>query len=101
MSVAAGQSLQRMRRTAGLDPAIPTRNIVMMGLRDVDPLEQVLIDESHITTVTPRRFRGVSSRPPADPRLKRWRRDSAAHKARGGDAEAQQKTPSSYFRTGF
>jgi arginase len=24
----------------------------MMGLRDVDPLEQVLIDESHITTVS-------------------------------------------------
>ena len=53
VSLAAGQSLQRMRRTAGLDPAIPTRNIVMMGLRDVDPLEQVLIDESHITTVSP------------------------------------------------
>ncbi|MEE8573363.1 MAG: arginase family protein [Gemmatimonadota bacterium] len=52
MSLAAGQSLQRMRLTAGLDPAIPTRNIVMMGLRDVDPLEQVLIDESHITTVS-------------------------------------------------
>ena len=52
VSVAAGQSLQRMRLTAGLDPAIPTRNIVMMGLRDVDPLEQVLIDESHITTVS-------------------------------------------------
>ena len=52
VSVAAGQSLQRLRLTAGLDPAIPTRNIVMMGLRDVDPLEQVLIDESDITTVS-------------------------------------------------
>ena len=52
VSVAAGQSLGRMRLTAGLDPPIPTRNIVMMGLRDVDPLEQVLIDESHITTVS-------------------------------------------------
>ena len=52
VSVAAGQSLQRMRLTVGLDPAISTRNIVMMGLRDVDPLEQLLIDESHITTVS-------------------------------------------------
>jgi arginase len=52
VSVAAGQSLQRMRLTAGLDPAISTRNIVMMGLRDVDPLEQLLIDESQITTVS-------------------------------------------------
>ena len=52
VSVAAGQSLQRLRLTVGLDPAISTRNIVMMGLRDVDPLEQLLIDESHITTVS-------------------------------------------------
>lgn len=52
VSVAAGQSLQRLRLTVGLDPAISTRNIVMMGLRDVDPLERLLIDESHITTVS-------------------------------------------------
>jgi arginase len=52
VSVAAGQSLTRMRMTAGVDPPIATRDIVMMGLRDVDPLEQVLIDESHITTVS-------------------------------------------------
>lgn len=53
VSVAAGQSLQRMRLTAGVDPPISTRDIVMMGQRDVDPLEQVLIDESHITVVSP------------------------------------------------
>ncbi|GMR22509.1 MAG: arginase [Acidobacteriota bacterium] len=52
VSVAAGRSLLRLRLKAGLDPAISTRHIVMMGLRDVDPLEQVLIDESHITTVS-------------------------------------------------
>jgi arginase len=52
VSVASAQSLDRMRRTAGLDRPISTRDIVMMGLRDVDPLEQVLIDESHITTVS-------------------------------------------------
>ena len=51
VSVAAGRSLHRLRTTAGLDPPISTRHIVMMGLRDVDPLEQVLIDESHITVV--------------------------------------------------
>jgi len=53
VSVAAGQSLQRMRVTAGVDPPISTRDIVMMGQRDVDPLEQVLVDESHITAVSP------------------------------------------------
>ena len=52
VSVAAGRSLFRLRLKAGLDPAISTRDIIMMGLRDVDPLEQVLIDESHITTVS-------------------------------------------------
>lgn len=52
VSVAAGQSLFRLRLMAGLDPAISTRDIIMIGLRDVDPLEQVLIDESHITTVS-------------------------------------------------
>ena len=53
VSVAAGQSLQRMRLTAGVDPPISTRDIVMMGQRDVDPLEQVLVGESHITEVSP------------------------------------------------
>ena len=52
VSVASGQSLLRLRLKAGLDPAIATRNIIMMGLRDVDPLEQVLIDESNITAVS-------------------------------------------------
>jgi len=52
VSVAARQSLFRLRKKAGLDPAISTGNIVMMGLRDVDPLEQVLIDESEITTIS-------------------------------------------------
>jgi len=52
VSVAAGKSLFRLRLQAGLDPPISTRNIVMMGLRDVDPLEQVLVDESNIETVS-------------------------------------------------
>jgi arginase len=52
VSVAAGRSLFRLRLMAGLDPPISTRNIVMMGLRDVDPLEQVLVDESEIETIS-------------------------------------------------
>jgi arginase len=52
VSVAAGQSLHRLRLTAGLDPALSPGNIVMMGLRDVDPLEQVLLDESDVTLVS-------------------------------------------------
>ena len=52
VAIASGQCLHRIREKAGLNPAIATGNIVMMGLRDVDPLEQVLIDESDITTVS-------------------------------------------------
>ncbi len=52
VAVAAGRCLFRLRLKSGLDPAIPTRHIIMMGLRDVDPLEQVLIDESHITPLS-------------------------------------------------
>jgi len=52
VSVAAGRSLFRLRLLAGLDPPISTRNIVMMGLRDVDPLEQFLVDESSIETIS-------------------------------------------------
>ena len=52
MAVAAGKCLWRLRLKAGLDPAVSTRNIIMMGLRDVDPLEQDLIDDSFITCVS-------------------------------------------------
>jgi len=52
VAVAAGKCLWRLRLKAGLDPAISTRNIIMMGLRDVDPLEQDLIDDSFITCVS-------------------------------------------------
>lgn len=52
VAAAAGKCLFRLRLKAGLDPAIPTRHIIMMGLRDVDPLEQFLIDESHITVIS-------------------------------------------------
>jgi arginase family enzyme len=52
VSVASGQSLERLRLTAGLDPAIATGDIVMMGLRDVDPLEQGLLDRSGVTVVS-------------------------------------------------
>lgn len=53
VSIASGQSLQRLRMQAGLTVPVSTRDIVMMGARDVDPMEQVLVDESQITAVSP------------------------------------------------
>lgn len=52
VAVAAGKCLHRLRKQAGLAPPISTRNIIMMGVRDVDPLEQELILKSSITTLS-------------------------------------------------
>lgn len=48
VAIAAGLCLTRHRQTAGLDPPLPTRYIVMAGVRDVDPLEQELLDRSDV-----------------------------------------------------
>jgi len=52
VAVSAGLCLTRLRLKSGLEPALPTRYIVMAGVRDTDPLEQELIDRSHIQTIT-------------------------------------------------
>jgi arginase len=52
VAIAAGQCLSRMRLKAGLEPAIPTRHIVEMCVRDTDPLEQELLDRSDIQQLT-------------------------------------------------
>jgi arginase len=52
VAIAAGQCLTRMRMKAGLEPAIPTRHIVEMCVRDTDPLEQELLDRSEIQQLT-------------------------------------------------
>jgi len=46
VAAAAGLCLTRLRLKTGLDPALPTRYIIFGGLRDVDPLEQELLDRS-------------------------------------------------------
>src|SRR5437016_2893794 len=52
VAIAAGQCLTRMRMKAGLEPAIPTRHIVEVCVRDTDPLEQELLDRSEIQQLT-------------------------------------------------
>jgi len=52
VAIAAGQCLTRMRIKTGLEPAIPTRHIVEMCVRDTDPLEQELLDRSEIQQLT-------------------------------------------------
>ncbi|HKW33828.1 MAG TPA: arginase family protein [Candidatus Acidoferrum sp.] len=52
VAIAAGQCLARMRMKAGLEPALPTRHIVEVCVRDTDPLEQELLDRSEIQQLT-------------------------------------------------
>src|SRR5437773_8782777 len=61
VAIAAGQCLTRMRLKAGLEPAVPTRHIVEMCVRDTDPLEQELLDRSDIQQLTLEDVRTLSA----------------------------------------
>ena len=61
VAIAAGRALTRMRLRAGLDPAVPERHIVEACLRDVDPLEQDLLDRSEIHTLSVQDIRDRSA----------------------------------------
>lgn len=52
VAIASGMCLTRHRLITGLDPALPTKYIVMAGVRDVDPLEQELLDRSDVQMLT-------------------------------------------------
>ncbi len=52
VAIAAGLCLERLRKRCGLEVPIPTRHITMVGVRDVDSLEQEILDESEIEHVT-------------------------------------------------
>jgi arginase len=51
VAIATGLCLDRLRRQAGLDPPIDPRDVVMVGVRANEPLEQELIDQSGIEIV--------------------------------------------------
>ncbi len=61
VAVASGMCLTRLRLKVGLDPALPTRYIVFGGLRDVDPLEQELLDRSDAEFLSVEDLRRASS----------------------------------------
>ena len=52
VAISAGFALTNLRLKSGLNPALPTKYIVMAGVRDTDPLEQELIDRSDIEMLT-------------------------------------------------
>jgi len=61
VAVAAGLCLNRLRLKTGLDPALPSRYIVFGGLRDVDPLEQELLDRSDCEYLSVEDIRSLSN----------------------------------------
>jgi arginase len=52
VAVAAGDALHRMRRQARLDQPIAKADIVMVGVRDTDPLERARIDRDGIARLS-------------------------------------------------
>jgi len=52
VAAAAGLCLTNLRRTSKLEIALPTRNIILGGVRDTDPLEQDLLDRSDVVSMS-------------------------------------------------
>ena len=52
VAVATGLCLERLRVKCGLEIALPTKYVTMVGVRDTDPLEQEIIDRSQIEHIT-------------------------------------------------
>ncbi len=60
VAISTGLCLHRLRVKCGLDLALPTRYVTMVGVRDTDPLEQELLDRSEIQHVTVDQIRHLS-----------------------------------------
>ncbi len=52
VAVSAGLALRNLRLTSGLEPALPISYIVLVAVRDTDPLEQELIDRSEVEKIS-------------------------------------------------
>ncbi len=60
VAIAAGDGLTRLRQQAGLDEPLPKENIVMVSVRDTDPLEQERIDRDQIPQISTEDVRTLS-----------------------------------------
>ncbi len=60
VAIAAGDGLTRMRKQARLDEPLPKEHIVMVGVRDTDPLEQERIDRDQIPQISTEDVRHLS-----------------------------------------
>lgn len=60
LAIANGLALHQVRRDSKLEPALPSNHIVTAGLRDVDPMEQHLLDVNRIENITVEDIRELS-----------------------------------------
>ena len=60
LAIANGLALQQVRRDSKLEPALPSSHIVTAGLRDVDPMEQHLLDVNRIENISVDDIRGIT-----------------------------------------
>jgi arginase len=69
VAVSCGLCLDRLRRTCGLDPPLPTKYVTMVAVRDTDPFEKEAIDRHDISQITVDDLR--SSSPAVDMEMER------------------------------
>lgn len=60
LAIANGLALHQVRRDSKLEPALPSNHIVTAGLRDVDPMEQHLLDVNRIENITVEDIRDIT-----------------------------------------
>lgn len=61
VAIAAGDGLTRMREQARLDQPLPKEHIVMVAVRDTDPLEQARIERDRIPQISTEDVRNLSA----------------------------------------
>lgn len=60
LAIANGLALHQVRRDSKLEPHLPSSHIVTAGLRDVDPMEQHLLDKARIQNISVDDIRNLS-----------------------------------------
>ena len=60
VAISCGLCYDRLRRTCGLDPALPPKYVTMVAVRDTDPYEQDAIDRHDIAQITVDDLKGDS-----------------------------------------
>ncbi len=61
VAISTGQCLHMLRRTCGLEPALPTKYVTMVAVRDTDPWEQDAIDRSDMEHISTEDVKGLSA----------------------------------------